>query len=60
MKSLFKKDEVSNVIERLYANGWITDDEYANYNSEANQSHLDRLSSKIDIMRANSKEKSKK
>ena len=60
LKSLFKKDEVSNVIERLYANGWITDDEYENYNSEANQSHLDRLSSKIDIMRANSKEKSKK
>jgi hypothetical protein len=51
-KHLFKKDEVSAVIDKLYQNGWVTDDEYASYTSKSNQERLDKISSNIDKQRA--------
>lgn len=60
LKALFKKEEISNVIERLYANGWITDEEYQSYKSEANQKKLDKLSTNITALRkADEKNKTK-
>lgn len=51
LKALFKKEEISNVIEKLYTNGWITDEEYQSYNSEANQKKLDKMSKNITALR---------
>ena len=56
-KNLFKKDEVAEVIERLHANGWVTDEEYASYNSEGNQKRLDDISVNIDKQRAKDNKK---
>ena len=50
-KNLFKKDEVENVIEKLYQNGWITEEEYASYNSPKQQNFLNKISKNIDIQR---------
>ena len=50
-KHLFKKNEVKGVIEKLYQNGWITDEEYQSYLSPKNQSKLDTLSKNIDKQR---------
>ena len=50
-KHLFKKDEVEGVIEKLYKNGWITEEEYQSYISPENQNKLDKLSTKIEKQR---------
>ena len=50
-KNLFKKDEIENVIEKLYQNGWITEEEYQSYLSPKNQKKLNSLSDKIDKQR---------
>lgn len=50
-KHLFKKDEVEGVIEKLYKNGWITEEEYQSYISLENQNKLDKLSTKIEKQR---------
>ena len=56
LKSLFTKDEVKNVIEKLYKNGWITEEEYQSWSSERNQKRLDKLSRDItDKRKKNSK-----
>lgn len=47
LKNLFKKDEVEGVIEKLYKNGWITDEEYTSYKSPRNQNNLDKTSKGI-------------
>ena len=51
LKNLFKKEEVENVIEKLYKNGWITEEEYSSYNSPKNQKILDKTSKNIDNKR---------
>ena len=51
LKHLFKKNEVSKVIEKLYDNGWVTDDEYRIYKSQGNQKRLKDISDKIDTQR---------
>lgn len=50
-KHLFKKDEVEGVIEKLYKNRWITEEEYQSYISPENQNKLDKLSTKIEKQR---------
>ena len=50
-KNLFKKNEVEHVIEKLYKNGWITEEEYASYNSPRQQAFLDKISKNIDKQR---------
>ena len=50
-KNLFKKDEIENVIEKLYQNGWITEEEYKSYNSPRNQKFLKDISKNIDNQR---------
>ncbi len=50
-KHLFKKDEVEGVIEKLYKNGWITEEEYQSYISPENQNKLGKLSTKIEKQR---------
>ncbi len=47
-KNLFKKDEIEKVIERLYKNGWITEEEYQSYISPQNQNFLNDMSKKIE------------
>ena len=56
-KNLFKKDEVERVIEKLYENGWITEEEYQSYISPKNQNFLDNISKKIDKQRKQKKAK---
>ena len=56
-KNLFKKDEVERVIEKLYENGWITEEEYQSYISPKNQKFLDNISKKIDKQRKQKKAK---
>lgn len=50
-KNLFKKNEIENVIEKLYQNGWITEEEYASYNSPRQQNFLNKISKNIDKQR---------
>ena len=50
-KNLFKKDEVENVIKKLYENGWITEDEYMSYTSKENQNFLKNISKNIEKQR---------
>lgn len=50
-KNLFKKNEVEHVIEKLYKNGWITEEEYASYNSPRQQAFLDKISKNIEKQR---------
>lgn len=51
LKHLFTKREVEGVMDKLYKNGWVTDDEYRSWASEKNQRFLDNLSGKIGGMR---------
>lgn len=60
LKKLFKKDEVSKVIDKLYSNGWVTDEEYNKYNSIPNQKHLNNISDKIENQRIADKKKKEK
>lgn len=60
-KNLFKKNEVEGVIEKLYQNGWITEEEYQSYISPQNQNKLDKVSANIQKQRdAKPKKASKK
>jgi membrane peptidoglycan carboxypeptidase len=59
-KHLFKQNEVNGVVDKLYQNGWITDDEYKAYNSKANKKRLTDLSKKIEDQRKKDNSKSKK
>lgn len=64
-KNLFKKNEVEGVIEKLYQNGWITEEEYQSYISPKNQNFLDKISANIQKQRdakpkITSKKKAKK
>ena len=52
LKHLFTKSEVEGVMDKLYKNGWVTDDEYRSWASEKNQRFLDNLSGKIGGMRS--------
>ena len=54
LKNLFKKSEVEKVIEKLYQNGWITEEEYAVWRSDRQQNFLNGLDKKIDTMRKKS------
>ena len=58
-KNLFKKDEIENVIEKLYQNGWITEEEYKSYNSPKQQNFLNKISVNIEKQR-NPKVKTKR
>ena len=58
-KNLFKKDEIENVIEKLYQNGWITEEEYKSYNSPKQQNFLNKISASIEKQR-NQKVKTKR
>jgi hypothetical protein len=51
LKNLFTKREVEGVMDKLYKNGWVTDDEYRSWASDKNQRFLDDLSGKIEGMR---------
>jgi hypothetical protein len=51
-KHLFTKNEVSNVIEKLHNNGWVTDEEYTTYQSQTNQNRLDKVSKDIKQQRS--------
>lgn len=51
LKNLFTKSEVEGVMDKLYKNGWVTDDEYRSWASDKNQRFLDDLSGKIEGMR---------
>ena len=55
LKHLFKKNEVENVIDKLYQNGWVTDEEYSVYKSKPNQNKLNDLSKKIQGQRTKQK-----
>ena len=59
-KNLFKKNEVERVIEKLYQNGWITDEEYQTYISPTNQTKLDKISKNIEQQRNPKKKQTKK
>ena len=59
LKSLFTKDEVQNVIEKMYKNGWVTDEEYDKYTSNGNQTRLKNISKNINNMRKETKKKKK-
>lgn len=59
-KHLFKQNEVNGVMDKLYQNGWITDDEYKAYNSKANKKRLTDLSKNIESQRKKGNSKSKK
>lgn len=52
LKHLFTKREVEGVMDKLYKNGWVTDDEYRSWASDKNQRFLDNLSGKIGGMRS--------
>lgn len=53
LKNLFKNDEVDGVIEKLYKNGWITQDEYESRHSNDTQTRLNNYSQKITQQRKN-------
>lgn len=59
-KNLFKKDEVEGVIEKLYQNGWITEEEYQSYISPQNQNKLDKVSANIQKQRDTKPKKTSK
>ena len=51
LKRLFSRGEIEGVIEKLYKNGWVTDDEYKVYKSKRHQDFLSDLDNKINARR---------
>ena len=55
LKGLFTKNEINNVIEKMYQNNWITPEEYQKYKSNNQQKKLSNISKKIYSKRKTSK-----
>lgn len=60
LKALFKKEDIRAVIEKLHEEGWVTDEEFATFNSPTNQQNLDDLDKNIDRLRSAATPKEKK
>lgn len=59
-KHLFTDSEISGVMEKLYQNGWVTDEEYKSYKSNGNQKRLKDTSTVISQYRSKDKPKTPK
>lgn len=60
LKKLFTKEEIQRVVEKLYANGWMTDDEYRSWSRKKNQERLDTLSRNITDRRKDTRKYTRK
>ena len=52
LKHLFTKDEIDKTIQLAIQNGWTSPEETNSYNSQINKNRLNKISNKINNMRA--------
>lgn len=55
LTNLFKSDEIKNVMDTMYQNGWITDEEYEVYTSKKNKRNMAKRDANIDDKRRKTK-----
>jgi len=60
LKGLFKLSEVDPTIQQLKKNGWVTDEEYGQYNSQSNKNRFADVDKKVENQRKNHIERKKK